>query len=271
MLIQPAHAVVVLLSVCWAFAVVAQEITFDRLFIDGMEPFQGDIMRISPLQLRDPHLFADVIVCIDVTSDFNDQINLNINQDNDADGLLDASPLLLMEPFAPPQAGQLAQADGACTAPVAGTRCSILLPAQASPFAVAAEGLCRAALPATSSDYQPPVPTIAAPCFSDRPTSRSISLDGLQLALQEAVVSGSYDTTAPTAINAGMLRGFVTETAAEAILIPADVPIIGAQPLASLLPGGAGNCATGDDRDILNGESGWWFYFSYQAERAAGL
>jgi len=47
------------------------------------------------------------------------------------------------------------------------------------------------------------------------------------------------------------------------------VPLIGGQPLSALLPGGAGNCAAGDDRDMLNGEPGWWFYFAIEAERVA--
>jgi len=65
------------------------------------------------------------------------------------------------------------------------------------------------------------------------------------------------------------LRGFVREIDADQILIPPDVPLIGGQPLSALLPGGAGNCAAGDDRDMLNGEPGWWFYFAIEAERVA--
>jgi len=258
-------------SLFWMAAASAQEIMPDTLFIDDMESLQADIMRFSQLQLRDPHLFADALFCVDVTSEFNEEINASLNEDNDADGLLDASPLLLLEPFAPPQVGRLAQAEGACTAPAASTQCSILLPAPANPFAVSSDGLCRSALADTTSGYQPPVPSIAAPCFSDRRSSRSVMFDGLVLSLQQAVIAGSYDSAEPAAINAGLLRGFVSETAAEAVIIPADVPLIGGQPLAALLPGGAKNCAAGDDRDSLDGVSGWWFYFFYQADLAAAL
>jgi hypothetical protein len=44
------------------------------------------------------------------------------------------------------------------------------------------------------------------------------------------------------------------------------VPIVGGQPLSSVLPGGAGNCAAGDDRDVLDAVTGWWFYLNYPAD-----
>ena len=37
--------------------------------------------------------------------------------------------------------------------------------------------------------------------------------------------------------------------------------------VSSLLPGGTGNCNSGDDRDIgPGGVRGWWVYFNFTAE-----
>ena len=48
--------------------------------------------------------------------------------------------------------------------------------------------------------------------------------------------------------------------------VAGDLPIVGGQPITVLLPGGAGNCAAHDDRDIANGVSGWWFYFNFPGD-----
>ena len=63
----------------------------------------------------------------------------------------------------------------------------------------------------------------------------------------------------------GLLLGFLLESEADAILIPADIPVVGGQPLSALFPGGTGNCSGGDDRDVHMSESGWWLYFNFTA------
>ncbi|MCU0757367.1 MAG: hypothetical protein MUE46_20025 [Xanthomonadales bacterium] len=69
-----------------------------------------------------------------------------------------------------------------------------------------------------------------------------------------------------TELRPGLLRGFLTEAAADATLLPADLPVIGGRPLSSLFRGGTGNCSTGpSDKDTLDGVSGWWFYFEIRA------
>jgi len=247
----------------------AEEVPVERLFDDGLEAFAPDTLRLNRLELRDPHLFTQLIICADVTAAFNEQIDANINSDADGDGFLDASPLLLMEPFAPPREGRMVQVGGVCTAPAATAVCMPTGTAPARPFEPRETALCRAALPGTVSGYAPPVPSIVGPCFTDAPQSAQQSLNGLVLQLQQATIAGSYTPAAPDRIELGLLRGFVREIDADQILIPPDVPLIGGQPLSALLPGGAGNCAAGDDRDMLNGEPGWWFYFAIEAERVA--
>ncbi len=260
-----------LLGLALTERVEAQELPVERLFEDGLETFAPDTLRLSRLELRDPHLFALVIICADVTSALNDQIDASINSDDDGDGFLDASPLLLMEPFAPPLQGRLAQVAGVCTAPASNAVCVPAGSAPARPFEPRESALCRAELPGTISGYLPPVPSIVGPCFTDSPQSAQQSLNGLVLDLRQATIAGSYTPAAPNRIEAGLLRGFIREADADQILIPPEVPLIGGQPLSALLPGGAGNCAAGDDRDVLDGEAGWWFYFAIEAERVAAL
>ena len=67
------------------------------------------------------------------------------------------------------------------------------------------------------------------------------------------------------------MRGFVSETDADNTILPAGLPIIGGLPLSALLPGGTGNCAAHDDRDMLEGVRGWWFYLNFSAERIQAL
>ncbi len=254
-------------SLAWAPA-LAQEAPVEMVFLDGLEAFEPAVMRVSRLELLDPHVFAEVIICADVTSTFNDNIDASINTDGNGDGFLDSSPLLLMQPFAPPESGRLAAGEGVCSAPISSTECGIVTADRPAPFEARDAATCRGSLTGTTSGYTPPVPTIDGPCFTDRSGDRLQVLGGIALTLLDAVVAGSYTPASPDRIDSGLLRGFVRELDAEATLIPAGTPVIGGLPLAALLPGGAGNCAAGDDRDTLDGEPGWWFYLAFEAERA---
>ena len=60
----------------------------------------------------------------------------------------------------------------------------------------------------------------------------------------------------------------MSETVANATVLPMDLPVLGGSPISSLLPGGTGNCASHDDRDTHNGEMGWWFYADFTAAPA---
>lgn len=53
------------------------------------------------------------------------------------------------------------------------------------------------------------------------------------------------------------------------IPMPADLPVVGGQPPAVLLPGGNGNCAGNKGRDVFEGLAGRWFHFEYVAEPVA--
>jgi len=68
-------------------------------------------------------------------------------------------------------------------------------------------------------------------------------------------------------IGPGLLRGFLSEQDAEAIIFPDEIEVIGGRSLASLLAGGQGNCADSSDMDQFDGVDGWWFYFDIEATR----
>jgi hypothetical protein len=250
----------------------------------GIELPAADAYRYSDLDLRDPHLFVDTIVfgCNDFTDNdlplglapsVNSQIATLITNDGDGDGLLDLSALLLFRPYdAAAGGGRLDQAGGACTAPLAGTNCALdgLSVPRTTSYDALGAGTCLAALAGTTSGYLPAVPAPAGPCFVSAPITAQLGLLGVAVPLSEVQVAAEALSGAPPAgFQAGLLRGFLRESDADLLLLPPELPLVGGQPVSVLLPGGSGNCAAGDDRDLLAGESGWWFYFELTADEAA--
>lgn len=125
-----------------------------------------------------------------------------------------------------------------------------------------AGGTCLETVPGTTSGYVPAVDEPAAPCFVTSPETVLLELGGVAVPLADAQLGGTWtgdpiDGSAP-----GLLRGFLSEADADAVLLP---PKLGGAPLSSLLPGGTGSCAPGDDRDVHDGVSGWWFYLNLTA------
>ncbi len=263
----------------------------DEIFSDDFE--RGDfsawsqvagaaprVFRFSDLDLRDPHLFAPVVIivplCLDVTDDslagfsFNGSLQDQITADADADGFLDLSSLLLFRPFDSQAVGERVDFDGGmCTAPIATTTCAsdpLTDPLMTSFDAIAA-GTCLEALPGTTSGYPPAVIGPTAPCFVTFAETVPFQLGDLTVTLEDVQIAAAFAGDLPTALDSGLIRGFLSETDADALLLPADLPVVGGQPLSVLLPGGTGSCATGDDRDMNDGVSGWWFYFDFEAAR----
>ena len=87
----------------------------------------------------------------------------------------------------------------------------------------------------------------------------------MEVTLRDLERAGGFVGMPTSSLTDGWIRGFVRESDADAILLPADVPLVGGQPFSILLPGGSGNCAAGDDRDMHEGVAGWWFYLEYSA------
>ena len=92
------------------------------------------------------------------------------------------------------------------------------------------------------------------------------TLGDLAVTLGDVQLAGTFvGEVLVTSLESGLIRGFLSETDADLLLLPKDLPIVGGQPLSVLLPGGTNNCAFGDDRDMHEGVLGWWFYFNYTA------
>lgn len=240
-----------------------------------------EVYRAADLDLRDPHVFLDVpgFGCQDFTDNpaggglvpsLNSQLAAAVTADGDGDLLLDLSVLFGFRPLDVVAVdGRLDRGLGDCTSPLASTVCDWQRP----PIPVTAiyqglaAGSCLAPLPGTTSSYLPAPAEPAAPCYTSSPQQVTLELIGTSLELEDSQAGGEFlGGPPPTSIESGLLLGFLSEAAAGSILLPADLPIVGGQPVSILLPGGAGNCAAGDDRDMNQGVSGWWFYLDYRAE-----
>ncbi len=240
----------------------------------------AEVFRLSDLDLRDPHLYVNPgFGCFDFTdqdlplfsgSAFNGQLQAAITGDSQPDGLLDSSYLLEFRPFDETAiALRLDIGGGLCTAPMAGTSCApdpASLPQTAGYDGLAA-GSCLAALSGTTyPPYTPEVTGVAGPCFVSAPRRVVFDLNGVSLPLAQLQIAGDWTAVPVSGFPTGLMRGFLSEAEAANVLLPASLPIVGGDPITVLLPGGAGNCAAHDDRDSLNGVSGWWFYFNFPAD-----
>lgn len=236
--------------------------------------------RMSDLDLRDPHVFVDLDIlggCFDFTDQnlpldlapsLNAQIEAAITTDGDSNGTLDLSSLLLFRPFSETAVDlRLDLGGGACVAPFPAATCDPDggVP-QTATYDALAGGTCLEAEAGTTSGYVPAVSSTPAPCFVSQPRSVLLSVGLLELPLRGYQLAGASLGDPPSGFAQGLLRGFLREVDADTILLPPELPIVGGEPLSILLRGGTGNCAPGDDRDLFEGDSGWWFYFAWTAD-----
>ncbi|MBK9032872.1 MAG: hypothetical protein IPL61_16640 [Myxococcales bacterium] len=240
--------------------------------------------RMSDLDLRNPHTFVSFIGCRDVTDtalagfSVNGQIQTAIQTDGtDADTNLDLSIATVFRP--------LNQAAGAmtpleihfpsCTAPIGTTMCS-RTPATAMAISTTATnmatGTCLAPLAGTQgTPYTPAITTPTGPCYSAGPVTVTITLAGIPITLRDSRIAATYSGNPATTTVNGLLMGFISEADANATILPSTLPLVGGQPLSSLLPGGMGNCSSRDDRDMNGTVRGWWFYLNFTAPRATWI
>jgi len=237
-----------------------------------------EAFRATDIDLRDPHVFVDgsILGCIDFTDNaalglvpsFNQQLESGITTDSDGDGLLDISLLLLLRPLDQSGTGlNLETRSGLCSAPMATTTCEPDLtqaPANAS-YDTQAAGVCLEPEGGTTSGYSPGIIDPPAPCFASMAADVVLHLDDLEIPLSQARTGATFVGDPADQLHSGLVLGFLAESVADATLIPAGLPIIGGQPLSSVLPGGTGCCAPHDDRDTLGPVSGWWLYFNIEA------
>lgn len=233
---------------------------------------QSTTFRMVDLDLRDPHLFVNFLGCRDITDiefggfSFNGALQEDIQGDADGDGALDLSFLLTFMPLAQQQATNfLAVSTGTCSAPVETTTCSgVQTPIFADDATLDAAATCLAELPGTTRPYTPAITSSGPACFAGPAVEVTLELGGITIPLRDARIAATFQGTPAGQLVNGLLRGFVTETDANATLLPASFPLVGGQPLSVLLAGGTGNCAAHSDKDT-NDVAGWWFYFNFRA------
>ena len=260
--------------------------TPDWLGVDGFEFATPVAFRFTDLDLRDPHVFLPVTLpppiptlCVDFTDNgipptnisFNGLIQSSYHSDTDpADGILDASSLLLFRPLL--QNGTLARVDNGaadCLAPTPSAGCVASLNAVATPYVYASgsSGTCLTPIPGTTGSpaYSPAIGTPAAACFVTSARTLAFDNGGTVITLNDAQIAASLTGNPATGLTNGLLRGFLRELDANQIMITNAALPGGSVTLSSLLPGGQGSCSSRNDKDTHFGESGWWFYFNFSA------
>ncbi len=232
--------------------------------------------RFSDLDLRDPHVWVNALGCRDVTDTqffgfaVNNSLQTSIQTDGNNDGLLDLSPTLVFRPLAQSTAtGAIDVYFANCTAPMAGTSCS---PGTTAPISTTitnmTAGQCLAALAGTTHPYSPAITASTGPCFvTSTVAAVTINLGGIPITLHDARVAATYVGNPATSLANGLLMGFISETDANATIIPSSFPLVGGQPLSSLLAGGTNACPTFSDKDTDGMATGWWFYLNFPAAK----
>lgn len=236
-------------------------------FPDGLPAF-----RFSELALRDPHVTVQITTCADAGPVLVDNaITDAVKKDDvdDADSLLDLSVVMVFPKLTQAAGTQPIEIHIArCTSPLDSTTCSPGdLTINTTVTNLSAEQ-CLTFFPGTVKPYDPPVTSTAAPCFVTEPIALNVSLLGIPFNLQKVQLAGTYNGDPATTVSSGLLRGFLTETIANATTLP-NLPLVGGKPLSEVLPGGANNCAPSSDKDMEDGAPGWWFYLNFQATRVS--
>lgn len=237
-------------------------------------------MRFSTLALRDPHAFAVVPIfgCSDITNSLlgnaiNEQFTSNLNNDGDGDGYLDLSPVIVFRPLNQPPAttSPIELQFANCTPPPATTSCTHDPTSQVVSLTATNQttGTCLGTIPGTVRPYNPAVTVTNAPangaCFVSNVSTVTFTIAGVDITLTDAQIAAAFQGNPATGATNGLIRGFLSETAANGIILPMNLAVVGGKSLGELLRGGTGNCASGSDKDTNNGVVGWWFYLNYTA------
>lgn len=242
--------------------------------------------RIDSLFLRDPHAFISLFggPCNDATDppgifglSVNNLIAGPLNSDSQPDGLLDLNVLAIFRPLVQPPGFnsifEIRTAD--CTVPVGSEVCSpgANPVGPIAPYVNQNAGICLQTIAGTTGPgnvgaYTPAVTLSNAPCFRVDPIDITFPFGVFTIPLQQVEASATYVGGPATSLIDGTLVGFLSETAADAIILPASLPFVGGQPLSSFLAGGTGACPVFSDKDIGPApafETGWYFYLNFTA------
>lgn len=231
--------------------------------------------RLDNLAIVDPPIFLSG--ALELNDLLNQLINDSVGNDSEPDGLYDLSLLFLLRP--PGGTGTLDFGPADCSFP-SPTTCDSQTPGDplaefnSTPFSSLFSGTCLAHDPAVvgANNDGTPIGT-AQPLVINAPTAgadgcavvpaTSFTLDvlGLTLPLEDVEVAATYNGTPALGLVDGLLRGFLSEVVASQIILPADLPLVGGQPLTNLL--------RVSERDVNAGIPGWWFHLNFTAEVAA--
>jgi len=239
--------------------------------------------RATTITMQDPHIYWDLGSgnCADLTSVVNSStIPDAIRQDVDGDGWADLVWIHMFKPLdqsQPTNAYELlfgkCKPGDALTANCEGDPNVERLVTTATNMDT---GACLDILAGTvTASYGTPPVVPMGPCFVSGVFNQDIALGSLVVPLQEGYVAAAYVGDPSDGLMQGMVRGFVTEAAALATVLPKTVPILGGLRLYDILAGGItpGSCTIGgtdpigDDRDLgPDGVTmGWYFYVNFTA------
>jgi len=242
------------------------------------------VFRADQVALRDPHVFVNVGTCTDLTEapgvlgNYVNGFIADAIQMDSGDGTFSLNLLTAFRPLTQPPllGGGVEIYTGDCTIPLFAETCS---PGTAPPaltsYTNQSAGTCVAPIAGTTgagnvTPYSPGITAPVAPCFATDPTNVRFALNVINIDLTDVVAGATYVGNPASDIVDGLIVGFLSEADADAILIPANVILIGGKPLSFVLPGGSGNCAVHDDRDIgPGGELGWYFYLEFSSHQVA--
>jgi cysteine-rich repeat protein len=243
---------------------------------------QPTAFRMTDLDLRDPHVYVNAVFCQDATDTpvfgifaVNTELSNSITMDDDdEDTYLDLNIVLVFRPIdqgsSSTTVAELHFGDCTSTSP---TTC------YPDPDVVVSSTMnmssaCLGALPNTlTTMYTPEIAAQTGPCFLSDAETITIDLSGIPVTLSNARVAAQYLGTPATQFVNGLVRGFISEASANTTPLPADLPLVGGQPLAQQLPGGdppgSGNtnCAGHSDKDMDGATPGWWMYLNFTASQ----
>jgi hypothetical protein len=209
--------------------------------------------RVTAMSLQDPHLHArSFFLCIAATETTNEGIQ-NAIDELEFNLVIAFDPLEEINEAVHP--ATVWHAD--CTSP---TSCSAAVSPEPSPtvHTYQSSGTCMA--PVAGQVHFGDPSTVDSPCFATAPTSLALGLFGTVIPLQDAQLGGTFASA--HAVTSGLLRGFLDEATAEAVVLDLD-GFSGT--LHSLLPPNRRNDT--DARNTHNGQEGWWVHFNFEAER----
>jgi hypothetical protein len=225
--------------------------------------------RLTKVNVRDPHVFVGASgACADMTSQLDVAINLGLDMAG-VRGLLFPTPVLVFRPLTPrARTSALEVHNARCAAPANRATCSAgLLAPWRSTVSNASSGTCLEPVRGTTSNYRPAIQSPSGSCFANNEGDLLLRIPGGWVTLHHARVGGTYLGANAHKIKDGLLRAFLTEADADAIVLPATLPVVGGKSVSALLGGGRGGCGPRADKDVVDGIPGWWLYINFDASQ----